>query len=88
MSGQTDSRSNLLVFDQNILGDQEGYITFDFTTGIARDNWSLTAYISNLTDERTEAYNFVACAISTCGAHAFQGTNQPRTYGIKWGQKF
>lgn len=88
MSGQTDSRSSLLVFDQNILGDQKGYITFDFTTGIARDNWSLTAYISNLTDERVDAYDFVACTISTCGARAYQGTNQPRTLGIKWGQKF
>jgi len=88
MSGQTASRSSLLVFDQNILGDQDGYVTFDMTAGIARDSWSLTAYISNLTDERADAYNFVACTISTCGAHAFQGTNQPRTYGIKWGQKF
>lgn len=88
ISGQTDSRSSLLVLDQSILGDQEGFITIDLTTGIARDNWSLTAYLSNVTDERADLYNFVACAIGTCGAHAFQGTNQPRTLGIKWGQKF
>jgi outer membrane receptor protein involved in Fe transport len=78
----------LLVFDQSILGDQEGYVTADFTTGIGRDSWTLTAYVTNLTDERTDAYSFVACTIATCGARAYQGTNQPRTYGIKWGQKF
>ncbi len=88
VSGQTDSRSSLLVADQAILGDQKGFITLDLTTGIAQDNWSLTAFLTNATDERADAYNFVACAIGTCGAHAFQGTNQPRTLGIKWGQKF
>jgi len=88
MSGQTDSRSSLLTADQAILGDQEGFLTVDFTTGIAQDNWKLTLFALNLTDERADLYNFVACAIGTCGARAYQGTNQPRTLGIRFGQVF
>jgi outer membrane receptor protein involved in Fe transport len=88
VSGQTDARSSLLDLDQSILGDQEGFWITDFSVGVERDNWTLTAYLTNAFDERADLYDFVVCPIDTCGARAYQGTNQPRTLGVRFGQRF
>ncbi|MEQ8179216.1 MAG: TonB-dependent receptor [Amphiplicatus sp.] len=95
VSGQTDSPSNLLVVDQDIIGDQEGFVLVDFTAGVRQDNWRLEMYVTNAFDERPDLISFVGCAITTCGIVGPQGTNgiysgtaRPRTYGIRFGQQF
>jgi outer membrane receptor protein involved in Fe transport len=95
VSGQDSSPSNLLVADQSIIGDQEGFVLVDFTAGIRQDNWKLVAYVTNAFDERPDLLSFVACAIGTCGQVGpggnngiYQGTAQPRTVGLRFGQDF
>jgi outer membrane receptor protein involved in Fe transport len=88
VSGQGNSPSNLLAADQAILGDQEGFVVADFSAGIGRDNWTVVAYVNNAFDERADLFDFVACAIGTCGARAYQGTNQPRTIGLRFSSRF
>lgn len=88
VSGQSHSRSSLLVLDQQVLGRQDGYVTADFTAGVAAEDWEIVGYVTNAFDERADTFDFVACAIGTCGQHAWQGTNQPRTYGIRVGKDF
>jgi outer membrane receptor protein involved in Fe transport len=95
VSGQTDSPSNLLVLDQQIIGDQEGYVLVDFTAGVRRDSWHLVAYVANVFDERPDLLSFVGCTIGTCGIEGpsgrdgiYSGTARPRTFGIRFGQKF
>lgn len=88
VSGESHSRSNLLIVDQSIIGNQGGYATADFNVGVAGEGWELVGYVTNAFDERADTFSFVACPIGTCGAHAFQGTNQPRTYGVRLGKEF
>lgn len=88
VSGQTTAPSNLLVLDQAIIGDQEGFAIVDFTAGIARDNWKLVAFLSNAFDERPDLYSLVACPIGTCGERPYQGTAQPRTIGVRLSMRF
>jgi outer membrane receptor protein involved in Fe transport len=88
VSGQSHSRSSLLIVDQSILGNQKGYATADFNVGVKSEDWELVGYVTNAFDERADTFDFVACAIGTCGQHAFQGTNQPRTYGVRLGKEF
>lgn len=95
VSGQTTSPSNLLVIDQAIIGDQEGFVLVDFSAGIRQENWELVAFVNNAFDERPDLVSFVACPIGTCGIAGpggntgiYQGTAQPRTVGIRFGQDF
>ena len=94
VSGQTTSPSNLLVVDQSIIGDQEGYVLVDFTAGIRNDNMAIVAYVTNAFDERPDLFSTVACAIGTCGQPGpsgngiFQGTSQPRTFGLRFSNSF
>jgi outer membrane receptor protein involved in Fe transport len=95
VSGQTTSPSNLLVADQAIIGDQEGYALVDFSVGVRQDGWKLVLYLNNAFDERPDLYSFVACPIGTCGLTGpggntgiYQGTAQPRTLGLRFGQTF
>jgi outer membrane receptor protein involved in Fe transport len=96
LSGQTTAPSNLLVFDQAAIGDQEGFVLVDFTFGVRDDNWELVGYITNAFDERPDLFSNVACPINVCGVETGAlGTNgvnsvtsQPRTFGIRFGQDF
>ncbi len=91
VSGQTTAPSNLLVADQMIIGDQEGFVLVDFTAGLRKDRWRLEAFLTNAFDERPDLFSFVACPISTCGigpASVYHGTARPRTIGIRFGQEF
>lgn len=95
VSGQTSSPSNLLVADQAIVGDQGGYVLADFSVGVRQDNWKVVLFVSNAFDERPDQISFVACPIGTCGITGpggnngiYQGTAQPRTIGLRFGQDF
>ncbi|MEK7266137.1 MAG: TonB-dependent receptor, partial [Pseudomonadota bacterium] len=95
VSGQTSSPSNLLVADQAIVGDQGGYALADFSVGIRQDNWKAVLFVSNAFDARPDQISFVACPIGTCGISGpggnngiYQGTAQPRTIGLRFGQEF
>lgn len=95
VSGQGASPSNLLVADQAIVGDQEGFVLTDFSAGLRGEAWHLVAYVNNAFDERPDLVSFVACPIGTCGQTGpggnngiYQGTAQPRTIGLRFGQDF
>lgn len=95
VSGQGASPSNLLLVDQGIIGDQDGYVLTDFTAGVRQDNWRLVAYVTNAFDERPNQISFVGCAITTCGITSpsgfngiYNGTARPRTIGLRFGQDF
>ncbi|MCA8895038.1 MAG: TonB-dependent receptor, partial [Amphiplicatus sp.] len=95
VSGQTNAPSNLLAVDQAIIGDQEGFVLVDFMAGVKKDSWAIEAFVTNAFDERPDLLSFVGCAITTCGITGpsgtngiYQGTARPRTYGLKFSQRF
>ena len=92
---QGESRAALLPTENNILGNQAAYGIADFTAGIEKGGMSLELFITNAFDERASLYRYAECDSATCGAGVnaaagiiYTGTNEPRTFGITFGQKF
>src|SRR5215510_6686053 len=83
-----DSYSDLQRSDRETLGIQPSYTTADFSAGVTRDSWTVQVYVNNLTDERARLGTFAQCATEVCGVNPYYMTNQPRTYGLKFGQRF
>ena len=74
-----------------IVGDTPAYSSFDFSIGTARNKWALEAYIRNLTDKRGELARSSECSDATyhvCDTNFRISPIMPRTFGIKFGQKF
>ncbi|HEY8949094.1 MAG TPA: TonB-dependent receptor [Rhizomicrobium sp.] len=80
--------SDLRIFERSLLGKNDAYTMFDFTTGIDRDNWALELYIKNAFDERAQLGRYAECTPGTCGFEPYILASQPRTIGITWSQKF
>ena len=90
--------SDLRLVEREILGGMDTYTIGDFSAGIRKDNWSLTAYLNNAFDERAVLSRSTQCAESICGASGvvpeypngqiYTGTTQPRTFGIRFSQEF
>lgn len=79
------ARAELLPADSARVGKQDAYVTLDFSAGVAYGNASLEMYVDNALDERYEVNRYVQCVVCTA-PYAIIG--QPRTLGIKFGQKF
>lgn len=65
----------------------------NLTAGIERDNWSLTVYANNVTDERmaTDIFNagyYHWTGIQYSGYDYGRTVIRPQTFGIRWSQNF
>jgi len=85
---QGSSFADLLDTDRALLGEQAAYTIADFSAGLAKNNYSFELYLNNAFDERAELYKYAQCANDVCGVNPYIITNQPRTVGLKFGQKF
>jgi iron complex outermembrane receptor protein len=86
--GQTDAWADLRTFARDVLGKQAGYITTDLSAGLSRSNWTFSAYVTNLNDSRGSLTRSTECVEAICGAQVYSVPLQPRTLGVKFGQKF
>ena len=85
-AGKAASR---LALDANaIIGDIEANTTLDFSAGIARDSYTLEFFVQNLSNEDAALYKTSQCAESVCGVQPYGVRPQPRTFGLKFTQKF
>ena len=85
-SGKAASR---LAVDANaIIGDIEANTTLDFSAGIGRDSYTLEFFVQNLSNEDAALYKTSQCADSVCGVQPYGVRPQPRTFGLKFTQKF
>jgi outer membrane receptor protein involved in Fe transport len=95
-----DRESDLRILERGILGKLGSYEVFDMSAGFSRNNWTVSAYINNVFDERADIYRFTNCAETVCGnpdhepvpgyenGQIYTITNQPRTFGVRFSQKF
>jgi outer membrane receptor protein involved in Fe transport len=85
-AGKAASR---LALDANaIIGDIEANTTLDFSAGIAKDSYTLEFFVQNLSNEDAALYKTSQCAESVCGVQPYGVRPQPRTFGLKFTQKF
>jgi iron complex outermembrane receptor protein len=73
--------------DRQHLGELPAFNLFDLSAGIEKHGLSLQLVVSNLFDERAELTRFAQCTPTSCTQN-YTIPAQPRTIGIKFGQKF
>lgn len=80
--------ADLRIDARNIIGELDSYQVFDFAAGVDNGTYSLELFIGNAFDERGEVTRFAQCAEAVCGFQTYVVTNPPRSFGVRFGQKF
>ncbi len=71
------------------LGQEPSYTLADFSFGLNKNSMHYELYINNAFDKRAVLDRFAECDPASCGVIAmYDVPSQPRTIGIKIGQKF
>ncbi len=100
---QTGSTQDLNVSNNNLLTcfanaeentdagrtcSTKGFVSFDFSAGISRDNWTLTLFIQNAFDKRGQLTTNTFCSIDFCAGSSRIFPNKPQFFGARLSQKF
>ena len=85
---QTGATQDLNVSSNELLGNTKGFVSFDFSGGLKKDNWSLTLFIQNAFDKRGQLTKNTFCSIDFCSGSSRTFTIKPQFFGIRFGQKF
>lgn len=81
--------SDLRTLAANALGDEPSYTVFNFSAGVDTGSFHYSIYLDNAFDKRAVLDRYAECDVLKCGAIAtYDVPNQPRTIGVKFGQKF
>ena len=85
----------ITVADARKTGDLPGYFQLDGTIGAVIGNMSFELFARNLTDARGQQTRAARCNINYCGptskdpiGEVYRIYIQPRTIGVRFGQKF
>jgi iron complex outermembrane receptor protein len=74
---------------QAIFGPMPSYTVADFSAGVEWNNTTADLFVSNAFDRRAILDKFSECDVEKCGAvNIYEVPNQPRTIGLRFGQKF
>jgi outer membrane receptor protein involved in Fe transport len=84
---QGATRSALLPYDTTVLGENRAYGLADLSAGIGDRRFSVEVFVNNAFDKRADITRFAQCREEMC-SKPYIVTNQPRTFGVKFGQKF
>ena len=81
--------SDLRTLAANALGDMPAYTVVDVSAGVEMNSFHYQLYVSNAFDRRAVLNRYAECDVLLCGAISqYVVPNQPRTVGVKFGQKF
>jgi outer membrane receptor protein involved in Fe transport len=80
--------ADLRFYERNLLGQVRPFTTFDFTTGVERDNWSVELALLNAFDATAEQGRYAECTTGTCGFQTYILPSRPRTIALTFSQKF
>ena len=81
--------ADLRQLARTALGEEPAYTVADFSFGVKKDSMHYELYINNAFDKRAVLDRFAECDASSCGVIAmYTVPNQPRTIGLKIGQRF
>jgi outer membrane receptor protein involved in Fe transport len=81
--------SDLRTLAANALGDEPSYTVVDVSAGMEVKSFHYEVYLNNAFDKRAVLNRYAECDVLLCGAISqYIVPNQPRTVGVKFGQKF
>ena len=69
----------------------DSYTLLNLSAGVNKDNWTLTLYANNVTDERGQldfAFEYRIPPSGLSGVDQTQTIIRPRSFGIRWSQRF
>ena len=85
---QTRSWTDLRTVERAIIGRQNSYANVDLTAGGAKNSFTFEVYVKNLFDKRGDITRYAECVETVCGSQVYRVVTQPRSFGIRFGQKF
>jgi iron complex outermembrane recepter protein len=96
---QSSSKSQLAPAANALLGTQPAYGLADFAAGFTKGNFMAELFVDNAFDKRAQLTRFAECTIfggatgfypgqPICGSKPLANINQPRTLGLRFGQRF
>ena len=93
MDYQSSTRAELVPFDNLLVGTQPAYGLLDVLAGVARGNFTAELFANNVLDRRAEVYRFAECTVQlagnpVCGNKPMAVISTPRTFGIRFEQRF
>lgn len=84
---QGKTRADLLPADDAVVHDNDAYGIADISAGFNSGSFDVELFVNNAFDKRADLTRFTQCDEQIC-SKAYIVTNQPRTIGIRFGQKF
>jgi len=82
------SYSDLQREEREAFGKQDAYTIFDLSADLTRSNYTLTLFLDNAFDERGRTFTYAQCTVSVCGENPYYVPNRPRTFGLRFSQRF
>ena len=74
---------------QDVFGPQSPYAIVDFAAGMQINKMTAELYVANATDRLAVIDRFSECDALKCGTvNVYNTPNQPRTVGLRFGQRF
>lgn len=81
--------ADLRLLASQELGQEPAYATVDFAAGMQIDKMTAELYVTNAFDRLAVIDRFAECDALTCGpVNVYTTPNQPRTIGLRFGQRF
>jgi outer membrane receptor protein involved in Fe transport len=84
---QSRTTPALKTVDVQFIGGMPAYGMMDLSAGVEKNGMNIQFIIDNVSDKRAELSRFEQCTVAVC-QQPYAIPAQPRTYGIKFGQKF
>jgi outer membrane receptor protein involved in Fe transport len=85
---QTGATQDLNVDSAALLGDTKGFVSFDFSAGVKKGNWTFSLFLQNAFDKRGELTKNTFCSIDFCANSSRTFAIKPQFFGMRFGQKF
>jgi iron complex outermembrane receptor protein len=86
---QTSTWSDLRLVEAGIVGKQPAYALADFAVGIGPSSYHVELFVDNAFDRLAQFSRYTECGIDACGSFGtYVIPAQPRTIGLRFGQKF
>ncbi len=81
--------ADLRLVARNDLGREPAYTLAYLSFGVEKGSWHAGVYVNNVFDKRAVLDRFAQCDVPTCGPLVIYNVpNEPRTIGVKFGQRF
>jgi outer membrane receptor protein involved in Fe transport len=71
-----------------LIGRLPSHTLVDLSTGFDTGAFTVDFYLNNAFDDRAVLARTTECAIGTCFGKAYDAMSQPRTFGVRVGQRF